>query len=672
MEQIRQLRSQIDKAAYYYWVQDDPIMLDAEYDHLMVQLKELERLHPELITSDSPSQRVGGAAQEGFATVRHQIPMLSIDNAFTEESLLSFNQRLRNILSEEPTFCCELKLDGVAISLIYQNGLLVRAATRGDGTTGEDVTANVRTVRSIPLRLMGDDFPEHLEVRGEIFMGDEGFAKLNEQSLYHGGKPFANPRNAAAGSLRQLDAGITATRPLKFFAYGLGEVSESFSPSSQWQSLEKIKQWGFPVSRENSICRGVAEVLNYYKRIQEKRFGLGLAIDGIVVKVDELELQRRVGFTSRAPRWAVAYKFPAQEQTTVVLGVQFQVGRTGVITPVAKLDPVQIAGVTVSRATLHNADEIERLDLRVGDTVIVRRAGEVIPQVIRVVEGLRPPDSTAIVLPTSCPACHSFVARLSGKVAMRCSGGLICSAQRKEALKHFVSRSAMNIKGLGEKLIEQLVEQELVQTPVDLFRLSLESLASLPRMGTKSASNILSAIEKAKQTTLARFLFALGIHQVGEKCATSLALHFRGMTPLQQAEIETLKELPDFGEVVAHSIYHFLREPHNRQIIEELCSPSIGVQWPELSSTPPGAGYHLLSGKRLVLTGTLQKLSRQQAKQRIVELGGQVGEAVSSRTDWVVVGANPGKKLAEAEHLGVEVVQEEQLLQWLEGSQSGR
>lgn len=572
IQQINQLRTSLRHHEHQYHVLDAPEIPDAEYDRMMQQLRDLEAQHPELVTNDSPTQRVGAAPLDAFEQVKHEVPMLSLDNVFDEESYLAFDKRVHDRLktAEPLTFCCELKLDGLAVSLLYENGELVRAATRGDGTTGENITANVRTIRAIPLRLHGDNVPRRVEVRGEVFMPQAGFEQLNEEARRKGGKVFANPRNAAAGSLRQLDPRITAKRPLTFFCYGVGLLDGGELPRSHIQCLMQFKAWGLPVSERVKLCTGSDQVIAFYRQIEQDRAGLGFDIDGVVIKVDDLALQEQLGFVARAPRWATAFKFPAQEQITQVREVEFQVGRTGAITPVARLEPVQVAGVIVSNATLHNADEIERLGLRIGDTVIVRRAGDVIPQVVGVVMEQRPDDTKEITFPSQCPVCGSDIERVEGEAVARCTGGLFCAAQRKEALKHFVSRRALDVDGMGDKIIEQLVEKQYVENPADLFQLTAGKLTGLDRMGPKSAQNLIAALEKAKQTTFARFLYALGIREVGEATAANLAAHFRTLDNLRAADIETLKSVPDVGEVVAKHVMNFLSEEHNQKVIEEL------------------------------------------------------------------------------------------------------
>ena len=615
IQQINQLRTSLRHHEHLYHVLDAPEIPDAEYDRLMQQLRELEAQHPELITNDSPTQRVGAAPLDAFEQVKHEVPMLSLDNVFDEESYLAFDKRVHDRLkrADPLTFCCELKLDGLAVSLLYEDGELVRAATRGDGTTGENITANVRTIRAIPLRLQGDNIPRRVEVRGEVFMPLAGFEQLNDEARRKGGKVFANPRNAAAGSLRQLDPRITAKRPLTFFCYGVGLLEGGELPRSHIQRLMQFKARGLPVSERVKLCTGSEQVIAFYRQVEQDRGGLGFDIDGVVIKVDSLDLQEQLGFVARAPRWATAFKFPAQEQITQVREVEFQVGRTGAITPVARLEPVQVAGVIVSNATLHNADEIERLGLRIGDTVIVRRAGDVIPQVVGVVMDQRPQDAKEITFPEHCPVCGSDIERVEGEAVARCTGGLFCAAQRKEALKHFVSRRALDVDGMGDKIIEQLVEKQYVENPADLFTLTAGKLTGLDRMGPKSAQNLIVALEKAKQTTFARFLYALGIREVGEATAANLAAHFRNLENLRAADIEALKSVPDVGEVVAKHVVNFLGEEHNQKVIEALEKV---ITWPEPQQIIAEEIDSPFAGKTVVLTGSLTILSRDEAKDR--------------------------------------------------------
>lgn len=665
-QKITQLRTTLRHHEYLYHVLDTPEIPDAEYDRLMGELRSLEEAHPELITPDSPTQRVGAAPLSEFTQVRHEVPMLSLDNAFDEASYLAFNKRVQDRLksADAITFCCELKLDGLAVSLLYEDGILVRAATRGDGTTGENITANVRTIRSIPLKLRGENIPRRLEVRGEVFLPQAGFEKINEEARRTGGKIFANPRNAAAGSLRQLDPRITAKRPLTFFCYGVGLLEGGELPASHHGRLQQFKEWGLPVSDRIRLCNTPEEVLAFYHQVETDRPKLGFDIDGVVIKVDSLALQETLGFVARAPRWAVAFKFPAQEQMTFVRDVEFQVGRTGAITPVARLEPVQVAGVLVSNATLHNADEIERLGLRIGDRVVIRRAGDVIPQVVGVVESERPENTSEIVFPTHCPVCGSDVERVEGEAVARCTGGLICGAQRKEALKHFVSRRALDVDGMGDKIIDQLVEKEYVHTPADLFRLTAGKLTGLDRMGPKSAQNVVDALEKAKETTFARFLYALGIREVGEATAAGLAAHFGTLDALIAANIEELQKVPDVGVVVATHTFNFFAEESNREVIRQLTEEA-GVHWPAPVIIKAEEIDSPFAGKTVVLTGSLSIMSRDDAKARLVALGAKVAGSVSKKTDLVIAGEAAGSKLVKAQELGIDVIDEAEMIRLL-------
>lgn len=659
--QLNTMRATLRRYEYEYHVLDNPSVPDAEYDRLFHQLKALEIEHPELITADSPTQRVGAKPLAGFSQIRHEIPMLSLDNAFSDEEFYAFVKRIEDRLTRLPTpmtFCCEPKLDGLAVSILYVNGVLTQAATRGDGTTGEDITANIRTIRNIPLQLLTENPPARLEVRGEVFMPHAGFERLNEQALERGEKTFANPRNAAAGSLRQLDPNITSRRPLMLNAYSIGVAEGADLPETHYDRLQWLKSIGIPVNNEIRLCHGIDEVLAFYHDIQEKRSTLGYDIDGTVLKINDIALQQTLGFISKAPRWAIAYKFPAQEELTVLNDVEFQVGRTGAITPVAKLEPVFVAGVTVSNATLHNGDEIARLDIVIGDTVVIRRAGDVIPQIIGVLHERRPANAKPIVFPTQCPVCDSHIIRIEGEAVARCTGGLFCAAQRKEALKHFVSRKAMDIDGVGGKLIEQLVDRELVHTPADLFKLDLTTLTRLERMGAKSAENALNSLEKAKKTTLARFIFALGIREVGEATALNLANHFKTLEALQKADLAQLQAVQDVGEVVANRIFVFWREAHNVAVVEDLIAQ--GVHWETVEIQE--AGDNLFKGKTVVLTGTLIQMGRTEAKALLQQLGAKVSGSVSSKTDFVIAGDAAGSKLTKAQELGVTVLTEEEFL----------
>ena len=660
-QQIDTLRHDLRRYEYEYHVLDNPTIPDAEYDRLFHQLKALEAAHPELITADSPTQRVGAKPLSGFAQIRHEIPMLSLDNAFSDEEFYAFVKRIEDrliCLPEPLTFCCEPKLDGLAVSILYVNGVLTQAATRGDGTTGEDITANIRTIRNIPLQLLMDNPPARLEVRGEVFMPHAGFERLNQLALEKGEKTFANPRNAAAGSLRQLDPKITSKRPLVLNAYGIGIAEGVDLPNTHYDRLQWLKSIGIPVNPEIRLCNGTDEVLDFYRDIQNKRSALGYDIDGTVLKINDIALQEKVGIISKAARWAIANKFPAQEELTRLHDVEFLARRTGAITPVAKLEPVFVAGVTVSNATLHNGDEIERLDIAIGDTVVIRRAGDVIPQIIGVLHDRRPADARPIVFPKTCPVCDSAIVRIEGEAVARCTGGLFCAAQRKEALKHFVSRKAMDIDGVGGKLIEQLVDRELVHTPADLFKLDLTTLTRLERMGAKSAENALASLEKAKNTTLARFIFALGIREVGEATALNLANHFKTLEALQNADLEALQQVPDVGEVVANRILAFWHEPHNVAVVNDLIAQ--GVRWETVETKE--VAENRFKGKTVVLTGTLTQMGRNEAKALLQDMGAKVSGSVSAKTDFVIAGDAAGSKLTKAQELGVTVLTEEEFL----------
>ncbi|MEZ9467856.1 NAD-dependent DNA ligase LigA [Vibrio breoganii] len=664
-DSIQQQHAKLSEALHYhavrYYVEDSPEIPDAEYDRLMRQLIELEEGNPELVTVDSPSQRVGGAPLSGFTQVTHQVPMLSLDNAFDDSELKAFHKRMQDRLnsSELGAFSCEPKLDGLAVSLMYENGVLVQAATRGDGTTGENITQNVRTISAIPLKLQGEGYPTRLEVRGEVFMPKAGFDRFNEQAIAKGEKPFANPRNAAAGSLRQLDSRITAKRPLGFYAYSVGVIEGGELENSHYQRFLQLKEWGLPMCPVVRKVENLNDVIAYYQYILETRDDLDYEIDGVVIKLDEIAKQEQLGFVARAPRWAIAYKFPAQEELTTLNDVEFQVGRTGAITPVAKLEPVFVGGVTVSNATLHNADEIQRLGVMVGDTVIIRRAGDVIPQITGVVLDRRPDDAKAIVYPVVCPVCGSDAERTEGEAVTRCTGGLVCSAQRKQALKHFVSRKAMDVDGLGDKVVEQLVEKEMVQTPADLFKLSAGRITVLDRMGPKSAQNVVDALEKSKQTTLPRFLYSLGIREVGEATAANLAQHFKTLERIEQASVEALLEVPDVGAIVAEHIKAFFAQERNQAVIAELIES--GINWAEIKEVA-NAEELPLAGKTVVLTGSLSQLTRSDAKAALQNLGAKVTGSVSKKTDILFAGEAAGSKLAKAQDLGVEIQDEQGLI----------
>ncbi len=656
------LRRELERANHNYYIKDAPSIPDAEYDRLLRELQSLETQHPELSGLDSPTRRIGAAPLAAFRQVTHAMPMLSLSNAFDETEVEAFDRRVREALAEDGPvrYAVEPKFDGLAISLTYRDGLFVTGATRGDGYTGEDVTTNLRTVRAIPLRLQGKP-PPLLEVRGEVLMLKRDFETLNREQRDRGEKEFANPRNASAGSLRQLDSRVTASRRLTFFAYGLGTVEGKVPLDTHSHQLDHLQSLHLPVTSEREVVEGVQGLLQYYRAIGEKRLALPYEIDGVVYKVDDLGSQARLGFASRAPRFAVAHKFPAQEEITQVLDIGVQVGRTGVLTPVARLAPVFVGGVTVTNATLHNEDEVRRKDVRIGDHVIVRRAGDVIPEVASVVRERRPADAREFVMPDKCPVCGSRVERLEGEAVTRCTAGLFCAAQRKQALLHFAGRRAMDIEGLGEKLVDQLVDAELVKTPADLYRLELQTLSNLERMAEKSATNVLDAIEKSKKTTLPRFIFALGIRNVGETTARDLARHFGKLKSLMRADETELQQAPDVGPVVAQSIAHFFAEPHNRGIIAQM--RAAGVHWPETEIVE--ASKLPLSAKTFVLTGTLPGLTREEAKERIESRGGKVAGSVSKKTDYVVAGADPGGKLDKARELGVPVLDEAGLLELL-------
>ncbi len=656
-ERVGALRAEIARHDYRYYVLDDPEIPDAEYDKLMLELQRLEAAHPDLITADSPTQRVAGAPSGAFGEVVHQVPMLSLDNAFTDEEVAAFDRRALERLGEAGPleYWAEPKLDGLAVSAIFREGVLERAATRGDGFKGEDVTANVRTIRSFPLRLRGK-FPPLLEVRGEVFMPLAGFERFNREAEARGEKVFVNPRNAAAGSLRQLDPRISATRPLKMYCYGLGRTSGWSLPERQSELLEALKDWGLPVCPHSARVRGAEGCLQYFHEMGERRARLPYQIDGVVYKLERLAYQERLGFVARAPRWALAHKFPAEEAMTRVRAIEWQVGRTGAVTPVARLEPVFVGGVTVSNVTLHNFDEVRRKDVRVGDTVVVRRAGDVIPELVRVIQERREAHAPAVQLPKRCPVCHSEVIKREGEAVARCTGGFSCPAQRQEAIRHFASRLAMDIEGLGEKLIAQLVEAELVRSPADLYRLTAEQLQGLERMGEKSGANLLAALERSKHTTLPRLLYALGIREVGEATALSLARHFGELDALieaARAHPEQVEQVPDVGPVVAAELHAFFAAPAHRELIERL--REAGVRWERLE---PRASALPLAGQTFVLTGTLSALTRPEAQAALTALGAKVAGSVSKKTTCVIAGDAPGSKLDKAHALGVPVLDE--------------
>jgi len=732
VEQATNLRQQINHHNYRYYVLDEPDVPDAEYDRLFRELQSLEEAHPALVSPDSPTQRVGATPLSGFSEVKHVVPMLSLGNAFDDDEVVAFGRRVSERLekendadvnadtdtdtdtdtgidSVEVMYSAEPKLDGLAISLLYEDGVLVRAATRGDGMTGEDVTQNVRTIKSIPLQLLGDDYPHLLEVRGEIYMPKAGFEALNERQRLAEEKTFANPRNAAAGSLRQLDSRITATRPLAMFCYGVGQVVGEKQggelPDSHGAILQRLKDWGLRICPESKTVQGVAACLSFYQGIAQQRSELPYDIDGVVYKVDKLAQQQILGFVSRAPRWAIAHKFPAEEAITTLLGIDVQVGRTGALTPVARLRPVEVGGVTVTNATLHNQDEIERMDIRVNDTVVVYRAGDVIPKVASVVLSQRPDNTQRFYMPAQCPECGSDVVRAEGEAILRCTGGLFCPAQRKEAIKHFASRRAMDIEGLGDKLVEQLVDAELVQNPADLFQLKLETLSGLDRMAEKSAQNLLAALQKSKSTTLGRFLFALGIREVGETTAQNLATHYCELDAIREADEESLLAVPDVGPIVAANVVAFFKQDHNQDVVDQLIAggngnsigghdggekgagdsgagdsgvgdsgvgdsgaggpeDTRGVYWPKIEAVD--LGTLPLAGKTVVLTGTFTNMGRSEAKEQLQKLGAKVSGSVSKKTDMVIAGEAAGSKREKAEKLGITILDESELITLLQ------
>jgi len=665
-KQIEKLREQLRYHSYQYYVLDDPDIPDAEYDRLYNQLLALEKTNPHLVTTDSPTQRVGSTPLAAFDQIQHQMPMLSLDNVFNEDDLQAFNQRIKDRLKidEEIEYTAEPKLDGLAISLRYEDGQLIYAATRGDGSAGENVTQNVRTMQSVPLRLLGTDFPKVLEVRGEVFMPKAGFDRLNRLAKEKGEKEFANPRNAAAGSLRQLDPEVTAKRPLSIYCYSTGVVEGGVLADTHYEILDQLRSFGLPVCKEIKRLHGVSACLEYYEDISNRRDDLPYDIDGIVYKVNSIELQKRLGFVARAPRWAIAHKFPAQEEISRIIEVDFQVGRTGAVTPVARLEPVFVGGVTVSNATLHNMDEIRRKDIRVGDQVIVRRAGDVIPEVARVVPGSRKEALPEIKMLTKCPVCESAIEQIEGEAIARCTGGLYCQAQRSEAIKHFASRKAMDIDGLGDKLVEQLVDEDLIHTPADLYQLSIETLASLERMAEKSASNLVAALEKSKQPSLSRFIYALGIREVGEATAINLANEFKTLPAIEQADYDQLLEVQDIGPVVAQHIVNFFQQQHNLDVIDQLLSAGIKVRGVKRTAADEGSDS-VFYGKTVVITGTLPTMSRGEAKEKLLAAGAKVTGSVSAKTDYLLAGDKAGSKLAKAEKLGVQVIDEMAMLSLL-------
>ncbi len=657
INRVKELRELIIQNNNYYYVKDEPVIPDAEYDRYMQELTAIENEYPELVTDSSPTQRVGAVPLDSFPEIRHEVPMLSLGNAFDADEMTAFDRRIRDKLEKDNIeYVAETKLDGLAVSILYEDGLFIRAATRGDGTTGEDVTLNVKTIKSIPLSLLDGKYPERVEIRGEVFMSHDGFRKLNENQKGKGEKLFVNPRNAAAGSLRQLDSRITSERHLSFFAYGVGIVEGGVLPESHAELLSRLKTWGVPVSPETKVMRKLAACFEFYESIASRRSSLGYDIDGVVFKVNRLDQQDIMGTVSRAPRWAIAYKFPPEEELTEILDIEIQVGRTGALTPVARLKPVFVGGVTVTNATLHNEDELKRKDVRIEDIVIVRRAGDVIPEVLKVVMEKRPADAKVFKMPSNCPICGSDVEREEGEAVIRCSGGLYCSAQQVQAIIHFASRRAMNIDGLGDKLIEQLVEKGLINNVSDLYKVTQEQLTELERMAEKSATNIIEALNDSKETTLDRFIYALGIREVGDATARSLANHFGNLSAIQSASQEMLEDVTDIGPIVAKHIVTFFSQSHNQDVINDLLTA--GLHWPnvKIKTELP------LKGKTFVITGTLETLKRDEAKQRLIELGAKVSSSVSKKTDYVIAGNDPGNKAEKARQLEVEILDESTLL----------
>ncbi len=655
------LKDELASLDHAYYVLDDPILPDIEYDKLYRELLALEQQHPEWVTPDSPSQRVSGKVGDLFTEVKHVVPMLSLNNALEDKEAEAFDKRCREGLNLSTVeYAAELKFDGLAISLRYEKGFLTQAATRGDGYSGEDVTANIRTIKAIPLKLRGDSHPDIVDVRGEVFMSHKDFEALNQAAIAKSEKTFANPRNAAAGSLRQLDPKITAQRTLSFFAYGIGQCDPSnIIPKTHSDLLNLYQSWGLPVCEHRAVVQSIDGLMDFYQRIGALREQLPYDIDGVVYKVNSRDLQEDLGYVSRAPRFAVAHKYPAQEALTTVLGIDVQVGRTGAITPVARLSPVVVGGVTVTNATLHNEDEVRRKDIHIGDTVVVRRAGDVIPEVVSAIKDKRPMQATAFVMPTHCPICGSHIEKQEDEAVARCSGGLFCPAQRKQALLHFAQRRAMDIDGLGEKIVDQLVDLEIVRTPADLYRLGLMALANLDRMGEKSAENLLQAIDRSRKNSLARFIFALGIRHVGESTAKDLAKHFGGIDQVMSANEEEFLQVNDIGPVVAQSLVSFFSESHNLEVIEQLLASGIELEVEQSAALPE------LLGKTFVLTGTLPTLSRDEAKSLLEKAGAKVAGSVSAKTHFVVAGADAGSKLEKAQELGITVLDEDQMLQLL-------
>ena len=663
-QKIADLSRLLNDYNHEYYVLDNPTVPDAEYDRIMRDLQALENDNPECKLATSPSQRVGGEALSSFSQITHLKPMLSLDNAFDDEEMADFVRKLHERVGHiTPNFCCEPKLDGLAVSLLYIDGVLTRAATRGDGLVGEDITVNVKTIKAIPLELRGEKYPTRIEIRGEVFMPFAAFNRINERAKANNEKPFANPRNAAAGSLRQLDSKITASRGLSFYAYSTGVVEGDNSPlaDNHYDQLQQLKGWGIPVCPEIKQVNSLEAMISYYQDILSRRGELAYEIDGVVNKLDSIAGQDKAGFVAKAPRWAIAYKFPAQEEITTLLDVEYQVGRTGAVTPVARLEPVFVGGVTVSNATLHNRDEIERLGVMIGDKVIIRRAGDVIPQIVSAIVAQRPDDAKAIEFPETCPVCDSEIERLEGEAIARCMAGLVCGAQRKEAIKHFSSRKALDIDGLGDKLVEQLVDEDFIQTPADLFTLTIEPLLNLERMGQKKAQKLLDSLQTSKVTTLAKFIYSLGIREVGEATASNLAAYFKTLDKIKEASVSRLQNVDDVGEIVAKHLYYFLKQDHNLQVIDQLIEA--GVSWPAIEEK--SAEQLPLQGQTWVITGTLHTMGRSEAKELISQLGAKVAGSVSAKTTMLVAGEKAGSKLTKATDLGIKTLDEDGLVSFL-------
>ncbi|BAH82973.1 NAD-dependent DNA ligase LigA [Candidatus Ishikawella capsulata] len=668
-KRVNKLRFILRYHAHLYYVMDAPKISDAKYDSLLLELHELEKQYPQLIHPDSPTQRIGDKPVMLFKQVTHSIPMLSLDNVFNKEDYKKFNTRIQKFFQKSNSiikFCCEMKFDGLAVSIIYENGVLVRAATRGDGNYGEDITKNVRTIRAIPIYLQGNNLPRLLDIRGEIIMMQDGLKKINSEANKIGGKIFTNPRNAAAGSLRQLDPSVAAKRPLNFFCYSAGFI-EGYSklPNSHWKQLQLFKSWGLPIHENISVVNNIEEVFSFYDKIKQERINLGFDIDGIVIKVDSIELQNQIGYSIRAPRWAIAFKFPAQEEISTVLKVDFQIGRTGVITPVARLKPVKIAGVTISNVNLHNENEIKRLGLSIGDKVVIRRSGDVIPKIISVLKNYKTINRNNILFPEHCPICGSTVERIEGKSISRCTGSLICKSQRKEMLKHFASRSAMNIEGLGDKIIDALIQKNFLKTSFDFFQLTIANLITIDRISNKLAKKLINSIEKSKKTTLARFIYALGIREVGEATANNLTNHFGSLKNIMDATFNELSAIKNIGNISAKYIYNFMHEKNNRMVIDQLIQEA-GVYWPTVNFSKINKINNLIFKKTIVLTGSFIKIQRKELKYRIILLGAKINNNISKKSDLLIYGKNPSyNKIQQAQKLGIKMIDETEVFKFL-------